>query len=229
MADDDEISRRLVTRQLNALGYAAVDCADNGRTALERALATRYDLLFTDLGMPDMDGSQLVRALRARGERMPVIALTATAIDRTDPFRKAVDALLVKPVSLEQLARTLTDVTRRAEAEAEAEADVTYEALSPPVEATLDDDLRAIFLRTCEQDIAGLERARQQNDKTAFLRRLHKIKGALLMLGENAVVETLGVLQTGVDDAGLARASDAYTGFLRRVRALAQRYRDELG
>ncbi|MBU6492354.1 MAG: Hpt domain-containing protein [Burkholderiales bacterium] len=93
----------------------------------------------------------------------------------------------------------------------------------------LDEDLRAIFLRTCEQDIAGLERARQHHGKTAFLRRLHKIKGALLMLGENALVETLGALQARVDDAGLAGASDLHANFLQCVATLAQRYRDDLG
>lgn len=226
VADDDEISRRLIARQLNALGYTAVDCAENGRIALERSLANRYDVLFTDLAMPEIDGSELVRALRARGERFPVVALSATAINQDHPFRNAVDAVLVKPVLLEQLARTLTLVARPDPCRA---VDMMHREFHSPVAGTaLDDDLRAIFLRTCEQDIAGLERARQHNDKNAFLRRLHKIKGALLMLGENALVEALGVLQARVDAGGLARASDLHADFLMRVAALAQRYRDDL-
>lgn len=48
------------------------------------------------------------------------------------------------------------------------------------------------------------------------------------MLGENALVETLGALQARVDDARLAGASDLHANFLKCVATLAQRYRDDL-
>lgn len=97
--------------------------------------------------MPEMDGPELAHPLRARGERFPVVALSAAAITQDHPFWKAVDAVLVKPVSLEQLARTLTLVTRPDPCRA---VDMTHREVHSSVAGTaLDEDLRAIFLRTC--------------------------------------------------------------------------------
>ena len=89
MAEDNEINRKVIGKQLSLLGYMA-DFAVNGRDALRHWQSGEYALLLTDLHMPEMDGYDLALAIREaeRGRsRIPIIALTANA---QQPDRSAV-------------------------------------------------------------------------------------------------------------------------------------------
>lgn len=86
----------------------AVDHAENGLEALELAAVNRYDLVVTDVRMPEMDGPALIRELRAResgGRRVPIIVQTAHHQPEDAEHMRAVgaDALLIKPFSLEEV------------------------------------------------------------------------------------------------------------------------------
>jgi putative two-component system response regulator len=80
VVDDNEISLEIMKNQLAALGLA-VDTAVGGRQALRNYRSTRYDLILTDIEMPDMDGFALVQAIRrletGNGRRTPILAITA--------------------------------------------------------------------------------------------------------------------------------------------------------
>jgi signal transduction histidine kinase/CheY-like chemotaxis protein len=94
LAEDGIDNQRLIAFHLRRAG-ATVDIADNGAIALgmiERAAAagTPYELLLTDMQMPEMDGYTLAATLRERGSRMPIIALTAHAM--ADDRRRCTDA-----------------------------------------------------------------------------------------------------------------------------------------
>ena len=65
VVDDHPINRLVMSRQVSALGYAN-ETAENGREALERWASGRYRLVITDVNMPEMDGYQLSRAIRAK-------------------------------------------------------------------------------------------------------------------------------------------------------------------
>src|SRR3974390_204495 len=73
--DEPEVSAFLL-RVLREAAWAA-DAACNGRQALERLEGGEYDLVILDLGLPDIDGFEVCRILRARGDRTPVLMLTA--------------------------------------------------------------------------------------------------------------------------------------------------------
>jgi len=100
-----------------------VDIADNGRIALEmidaseagandasasKAGAKPYDLLVTDMQMPEMDGYTLARTLRERGSRLAVIALTAHAMaeDRQKCIDSGCDDYATKPIEKAKLLAT---------------------------------------------------------------------------------------------------------------------------
>ncbi|MBK6906693.1 MAG: PAS domain S-box protein [Rhodocyclaceae bacterium] len=82
VAEDNELNQKVLLKQLALLGLQA-DVGDNGEAAFDLWRKGRYPLLLTDLHMPEMDGYQLARAIRASevgGERMPIVALTANAL-----------------------------------------------------------------------------------------------------------------------------------------------------
>lgn len=82
--------------------------ASDGKAA-RALLRSPVDLLFTDLQMPELDGCELTRALRAEGFALPVIAVTADVMpeDQARAFASGVSGSLPKPYGLEDLARVL--------------------------------------------------------------------------------------------------------------------------
>jgi CheY-like chemotaxis protein len=91
--------------------------ASNGREAVERAAAERFDLVLMDCQMPEMDGYEAAMAIRAReskeGGRTAIVALTASALaeDRERSFASGMDDHVSKPVALSDLRRVLTRVS----------------------------------------------------------------------------------------------------------------------
>ena len=111
VVDDNSINLALATRMLTHLGYAS-DTAGDGLQCLEKVRATRYDLLFLDVQMPQMDGLACARQIVSEfpaGDRPRIIAMTANAFadDREECFEAGMNDFLAKPYSLEQLREVL--------------------------------------------------------------------------------------------------------------------------
>jgi len=115
VVEDEEPIRDLVATALRFRGYA-VETAEGGIAALAATRAAAPDLVVLDVNLPDLDGFSLVRKLRAAGDAVPVIFLTA----RDDPadiragFTGGGDDYLTKPFSLEELLLRIEAVLRRA-------------------------------------------------------------------------------------------------------------------
>ncbi|MGZ4127170.1 MAG: response regulator transcription factor [Actinomycetota bacterium] len=107
--DDDSIAEPL-TRGLRKLGYTVARAA-TGRAALEPHEA---DLVLLDLGLPDMDGYEVCRTLRARSE-VPIIVVTARSeeVDRVIGLELGADDYVVKPFGFRELVARIRAVTRR--------------------------------------------------------------------------------------------------------------------
>jgi len=111
VAEDDSINQKVILRQLSLLGYAA-EIASNGVEALEMWRKDDYALLLTDLHMPEMDGYTLTKTLRqeeAKGQHMPILALTANALLGEAKRAKAagMNEYLTKPLQLHILSDAL--------------------------------------------------------------------------------------------------------------------------
>lgn len=123
VVDDDfmvaEIHRRFVDR---VDGYRAVSLARNGAEALAAAAELRPDLILLDVYLPDMTGLEVLRRLRAEGNLVGVIMVTAAR--ELDTVRGALDGgaadYLIKPFDFEQLQAKLVAFAARAEALAAA-------------------------------------------------------------------------------------------------------------
>lgn len=112
IAEDTESVRDVLQRQLNKLGIEA-DFVTDGRQALDALATGAYGILFTDLHMPEVDGYEVVKALRARekdeGRHFPVVVLTADVhmAQRQVYMTHGFDECLLKPVTLGQFRRLL--------------------------------------------------------------------------------------------------------------------------
>jgi two-component system, OmpR family, copper resistance phosphate regulon response regulator CusR len=96
--DEDRIASFLI-RGLRAQGFN-VEGVVTGRDALEQAGHPDLDLMILDLGLPDMDGTEVLDRLREEGNQLPVIVLTAREHDGP-PL--AVDGYMTKPFSFKEL------------------------------------------------------------------------------------------------------------------------------
>lgn len=111
LVEDNEVNTEIAFDMLRTL-HLAVDCAENGRRAVELARTQRYDLIFMDCQMPELDGFQATRQIRALAQvPAPVIvAMTAYAMagDRERCIEAGMDDYLPKPVTFANL-RAVTE------------------------------------------------------------------------------------------------------------------------
>jgi DNA-binding response OmpR family regulator len=116
IVEDDATIAGYLKRGLEERGYA-VDAVNNGRDALDWAIAAPYDLILLDVMLPEMNGIDVCRELRKRNLHMPVLMLTArdTVNDRVAGLDAGADDYLVKPFAMPELLARLRALTRRAE------------------------------------------------------------------------------------------------------------------
>jgi signal transduction histidine kinase/CheY-like chemotaxis protein len=119
LVEDGPDNQRLIAAYLSRAG-ARVDIAGHGRIALdllERAEreGDAYDLVVTDMQMPEMDGYTLARTIRQRGDATPIVALTAHALadERQRCLDAGCDAYLTKPIDRASLIRACADALGR--------------------------------------------------------------------------------------------------------------------
>ena len=114
VVDDELAVRTSLHRALNLERYD-VDLAQDGRQALERVAAARYDAIVLDVSMPMLDGLEACRRMRAAGDRTPVLMLTArdSVDDRVAGLDAGADDYLVKPFALRELHARLRALLRR--------------------------------------------------------------------------------------------------------------------
>jgi DNA-binding response OmpR family regulator len=104
IAEDEPKITAFLEKGLRANGFTTL-VAETGPLAVELARDRDFDLLVLDLGLPGMDGQHVVRQIRRRGERLPVIILTArTGVDQTvDGLEGGADDYVTKPFRFEEL------------------------------------------------------------------------------------------------------------------------------
>ena len=112
---DDERPMRSALKRALELGGFDVELAADGREGLASAAELSPDLVVLDVLMPGVDGLDVCRAMRARGDRTPVLMLTArdAVADRVEGLEAGADDYLVKPFALEELLARIRALLRR--------------------------------------------------------------------------------------------------------------------
>ena len=118
-AEDNRVNRLFITDFLKRNGHS-VTAVENGLKALEALSHEPFDAIVMDIQMPEMDGVEATRVIRASESgrfdpRIPIVALTAYAMkdDRDRFFEVGMNGYVSKPVDQKQLLLTLQEVTKR--------------------------------------------------------------------------------------------------------------------
>jgi two-component system, OmpR family, response regulator MprA len=114
VVDDDAAVRQSLSTALGRDGYEVL-AADGGTAALAHMTASSVDAMVLDVAMPEPNGLEVCRRLRARGDRTPILMLTARDLvdDRVAGLDAGADDYLVKPFALAELRARLRALLRR--------------------------------------------------------------------------------------------------------------------
>ena len=116
LVEDNEMNRDMLSRRLTRRGYE-VEFAVDGREGVDKARAGGYDLVLMDMSLPEIDGWEATRQLRAAPETkdLPIIALTAHAMagDRDKALEAGCNDYDTKPIELERLLGKITELLDR--------------------------------------------------------------------------------------------------------------------
>jgi CheY-like chemotaxis protein len=120
VAEDNAINQKVISAVLRRQGWS-ITLALNGAEAWERFRDQRFDLILMDVQMPEMDGLEATRlireeeTLRASGDRIPILALTAHAshAQHEECIAVGMDGILTKPISVPALLREIRTAIRK--------------------------------------------------------------------------------------------------------------------
>lgn len=104
IVDDEPAIRRFLRASLSAQGYRVTEVED-GRTALEALTGNPVDLLVLDLGLPDVDGFEVIRRLRDTGSAVPIVVLSSRSDEagKVKALDLGADDYLTKPFGVDEL------------------------------------------------------------------------------------------------------------------------------
>lgn len=125
LVEDDPVLADGLTRILRRSNHV-VTHEDNGKRADHLLTVQQFDLVVLDMGLPEMDGSEVLRRLRHRNVKVPVLILTArdTVEDRVQGLDFGADDYLVKPFDLPELEARIRALLRRGQAASSAQLQV---------------------------------------------------------------------------------------------------------
>ena len=175
LVEDDPMIGASVERSLRASGHA-VDWAKDGVSAAEALRGEPYEAVVLDLGLPGRGGLDVLRDLRRRGDRTPVLVATArdAVADRVAGLDAGADDYLVKPFDLEELAARLRAVQRRSEGRAAPRLEHAGLVLDPAShEVTVDGTPVSLSAREFEILHALLEHPGRPLSRTRLEERLY--------------------------------------------------------
>jgi two-component system, OmpR family, response regulator len=203
IVEDDAALARGVARILDSEGYA-VDVVERGEQAVLAAAQEHFDLLILDIGLPGMDGFEVLRRLRAKAERIPVLLLTArdAVDDRVHGLDLGADDYVAKPFAMSELAARVRALMRRSQAQ--AGPNVVHGPL------LLDTAARRAFLNGSPLELAGREWAVLE----VLLARVERVvsKDAIIQavanwgdeLSSNAIEVYVSRLRAKLEPAGIS-------------------------
>lgn len=232
VVDDDPLQAEMTAAMLGSLGVEAVCCPDP-EGAVRLAEAQDFDLLLTDIQMPQMDGFRLLELVRSgvRGRTLPAVAVTARSDNRREDYiGRGFADILRKPFTRSELARALGSARRGAPATSEhteaKPAATGFDALTAFAtgDAAAAEAILSSFVEQQTAHAAALRRAADAGDAAALRALAHKMLPVFTMLGEREAATLLRRLDAlgGEADAAARAAAVRLAEIVESVNEKAQ-------
>ena len=197
LVEDDPAVRGAVERALRHAGHQPA-LATDGIRALEQATSVPYDAVVLDLGLPGLDGLEVCRRLRAAGNQVPVLMLTARAAvaERVSGLDAGADDYLVKPFALDELLARLRAFERRAPSAGQGRGELRFGDLVVDLDAM-----------TCRRGAREIQLSRTEYQLLELL-----LANQGKVLSRDVIFDKVW----GYDFGPESNSLDVYVGYLRR-------------
>jgi CheY-like chemotaxis protein len=229
-AEDNKVIAELTKTQLKKAGARVVH-AENGREALREVRDQLFDLVLTDLFMPEMNGDELVRRLRNAGYHGPIVGVTAASVgDEMDALKTAgADFVLPKPLLINDLQKILAGyepdeskednaLTKQLKRDAQMMNDVAWDEAAL-LETYGDDDdminsLIQLYIKESQALLTDLKAAIDEQASHDTIRtKAHGVKGQ----AASVFLEDLRVKALNLEDAAREGQSDDFEHLLQEI------------
>jgi two-component system, sensor histidine kinase and response regulator len=218
VVDDHPVNLEFAAEALRRLGHSVATAA-NGTEALRLLQARSFDVALVDVQMPDMDGFEVARRLRAveRGHHTRLIALTAYTApeDRDRCIASGMDGVLTKPLTQNRLAAVLRGQSP------EPDGDTILEAVGGNVKLLA--RVRDAFVSQSPRLIDAMRDAIAQRNADVLYRSAHTLKGAISNFGMGEALDAAIQIERAGRDADFPRASTLLPTLEVAVRELEDR------
>jgi signal transduction histidine kinase/CheY-like chemotaxis protein/HPt (histidine-containing phosphotransfer) domain-containing protein len=238
VAEDNPVNEAVIVRVLEKMGHAPT-MAHNGREAVSLASNGKFDLVFMDVQMPEMDGLAATAAIRESekrsGTHLPIFAMTAHAMkgDREQCLAAGMDGYMTKPVRFSEIQQTLETVTaeRRAAAPPAVASSWDRAAALDRVEGDeeLLQDICRIFLEESPKLMSRLQQAIAEENAEGVSQAAHSLKGESGYLGATNVSQMAKQLETMGRDCELSQAATVFGQLQKEVASLSAGMQQAMG
>ncbi|MDX5436315.1 MAG: response regulator, partial [Pontibacter sp.] len=243
LVDDNQINQKVAQKQLERLG-CLTDIASNGYEAIDHALSKKYDIIFMDIQMPEMDGVTATKHIKEKlgASCPPVIAMTAYSMkdDAAKFMSQGMDDYVSKPVKSTDLHAMISKWENSSWALVDgAEADQQNEEVQDPlIDLTVVEQLKQIggedfakqLYSEFEEEAAGLlEEAKKELDVQHYkgiLSTLHKLKGTGFTLGINPLAELAKQLEHDIKKDDLEHVVENFSKLQAQYENYRKTYKD---
>jgi two-component system, sensor histidine kinase and response regulator len=217
LAEDNPVNQRVALHLLAKEGNSALAVL-NGREALEAMSKENFDLVLMDVQMPEMDGLEATRAIRAQEEgtdrHVLIVAMTAHAMkgDRERCLDSGMDDYVSKPVQKSELLRVLANAkaAKKAAGRPEQVFDVVVALDRVDGDREFLEEIIRLFLVDVPGRIAEVERALADRDAKRLAGAAHTLKGSTGCLGGLRASASAAQLETLATRGDLASAATAF-------------------
>ncbi|VWB36368.1 hybrid sensor histidine kinase/response regulator [Burkholderia lata] len=230
VAEDHPASRALLRDQLDALGYDAT-IVENGVEAMRAFFEAPFDVVLTDLSMPQLDGFALANFLREQGAKVPVIAMTAHATD--EDYRRCAQAgaaeVVLKPLSMDVLDAALRRHVGASVASGDSGRGTTG-ARAEREAIVMTGEMRRALCAATLRSLEAIDAALPKGESDSIRIELHSMRGGFALAGDTHARDTcaeMEVLMAAGD--GLESLYRRWPDFRNRIMQVLSRLEGEAG